>query len=161
MSATNDGGSAFPVPDEYGATGMSLRDWFAGQEVLEDECANLPTATMEALAGRPYPGASGPRTAAQDRLDVLAWNADWRARLKFLRADAMLRARERGQEGANDDAWALHAAVTIHPAAGSESIHPTSWNARYWDGVRTLEESGRTIAAALRALRAKVEGGAR
>jgi hypothetical protein len=39
MSAQNDGGPAFPVPDtyhpggqvEYGATGMSLRDWFAGQ----------------------------------------------------------------------------------------------------------------------------------
>ena len=39
--AKNDGGSAFPAPDDYGAdgsaiygpvnlTGMSLRDWFAG-----------------------------------------------------------------------------------------------------------------------------------
>ena len=60
-----------------------------------------------------------------------------------------------------DDAWALEAAVTIHPAVGSESIHPTSWNARYWDGVRTLEESGRTIAAALRALRVKVKEASR
>ena len=60
-----------------------------------------------------------------------------------------------------DDAWALEAAVTIHPAVGSESIHPTSWNARYWDGVRTLEESAPTIAAALRALRVKVTGGAK
>lgn len=55
-----------------------------------------------------------------------------------------------------DEAWALDAAVTIHPAAGSESIHSTTWTARYWDGVRTLEESAPTIAAALRALRAKV-----
>ena len=38
MSQINDGGPAFPVPDtyhpngqvQYGATGMSLRDWFAG-----------------------------------------------------------------------------------------------------------------------------------
>lgn len=101
MNATNDGGPAFPVPDlhpgamQVGSSGMPLRDWFAGQEVLEDECADLPTATMEALAGRPYPGVSGPRTTAQDRLDVLAWNADWRAKLKYIRADAMLRARER------------------------------------------------------------------
>lgn len=60
-----------------------------------------------------------------------------------------------------DDAWALESAVTIHPAAGSESIHPTSWNARYWDGVRTLEESGRTIAAAIRGLRVKVKEASR
>ena len=28
---TNDGGPAFPLPGEYVTTGMSLRDWFAGQ----------------------------------------------------------------------------------------------------------------------------------
>lgn len=65
------------------------------------------------------------------------------------------------KQAIEDDAWALEAAVTIHPAAGSESIHPTSWNARYWDGVRTLEESGRTIAAALRGLRVKVKEASR
>jgi hypothetical protein len=39
MSTINDGGPAFPVPDshhangqvQYGANGMTLRDWFAGQ----------------------------------------------------------------------------------------------------------------------------------
>lgn len=39
VSAINDGGPAFPVPDshhangqvQYGANGMTLRDWFAGQ----------------------------------------------------------------------------------------------------------------------------------
>ena len=137
MSTTKDGGPAFPVPDtyhpngqiEYGATGMSLRDWFAGQ----------------ALAG--LVSESGRYDSAGAALDAYSF------------ADAMLRARERGQEGANDDAWALHAAVTINPAVGPESIHPTTWTARYWDGVRTLEESAPTIAAALRALRAKVEGG--
>jgi hypothetical protein len=38
-TAINDGGPAFPVPDshhangqvQYGANGMTLRDWFAGQ----------------------------------------------------------------------------------------------------------------------------------
>jgi hypothetical protein len=45
----NDGGPAFPVPDiyhpngqiEYGAAGMSLRDWFAGQ-ALAGMIAKLP-----------------------------------------------------------------------------------------------------------------------
>lgn len=68
---------------------------------------------------------------------------------------------ERGQEAVDDDAWALHAAVTIHPAVGSESLHPTAWTARYWDGVRTLEESAATITAAIRALRAKVKEASR
>ena len=139
MNAANDGGPAFPVPDthhpdgqiQYGANGMSLRDWFAGQ----------------ALAGLMAGYQSGP-------MGIYAC-----AQVAIETADAMLRARECGQEGANDDAWALHAAVTIHPAVGPESIHPSTWTARYWDGVRTLEESAPTIAAALRALRAKVEGG--
>lgn len=103
-----DGGPAFPVPDtyhpngqvEYGATGMSLRDWFAGRETLEG-CEDLPVETLEALAGRPWPRLRWPGATAEDRLNALAWNADWRARLKFIRADAMLRARERGQEGSN------------------------------------------------------------
>ena len=43
-TAINDGGPAFPVPDshhangqvQYGANGMTLRDWFASQ-ALEDD----------------------------------------------------------------------------------------------------------------------------
>lgn len=31
MSKINDGGSAFPRTSESNLTGMSLRDWFAGQ----------------------------------------------------------------------------------------------------------------------------------
>lgn len=39
----NDGGPAFPIPDtvhangqvQYGANGMSLRDWFAGQALQQ------------------------------------------------------------------------------------------------------------------------------
>jgi hypothetical protein len=73
--------------------GMSLRDWFAGQETLDDAYEDLSIETMEALAGRPFPGAIGPGNTAEDRIDALKWNADWRARLKFIRADAMLRAR--------------------------------------------------------------------
>lgn len=136
-----DGGPAFPVPP-YGTgdprdgmtpsrDGMSLRDWFAGK----------------ALAGLMAGYQSGPMgidACAQTSIDL---------------ADAMLRARELEQEG-DDDAWALRAVVTIHPAVGGESLQPTAWTARYWDGVRTLEESAATIAEAIRALRAEVKGGA-
>jgi hypothetical protein len=44
MAEINDGGPAFSVPDtyhpngqvQYGTTGMSLRDWFAGQASEND-----------------------------------------------------------------------------------------------------------------------------
>lgn len=144
MSTTKDGGPAFPVqalaePGSEIVWGMSLRDWFAGQ------------ALMGWAAGRSDEEAFMPGND----------DGDWEAEACYRYADAMLRARESGKEGHNDDAWALDAAVTIHPAVGTESIHPTTWTARYWDGVRTLEESAPTIHAALRALRAKVEGGGR
>lgn len=188
-----DGGPAFPRPPftpwtrhdnaadagfaSTGHPGVSLRDWFAGQ------------ALVGFMADPEQTGSAG---------DI--------SRAAYSLADAMLRARERGQEGdeenkalrdrvaqlegvndaalntidaavgavqrlsaldsyakqvIDDDAWALHAAVTIHPTIGTESIHPTTWTARYWDGVRTLEESALTIVEAIRALRAKVEGGGR
>ena len=75
------------------------------------------------------------------------------ARLAALEAEA--------KQAREDEAWALEAAVTINPAGSSESFAPTSWLVRYWDGVRTLEESPPTIHDALRALREKVEGGTR
>ena len=78
MNATKDGGPAFPTPDthhpdgqiQYGTNGMSLRDWFAGQ----------------ALAGLlACPDVSG------------GWESISKSAYTY--ADAMLRARESGQEG--------------------------------------------------------------
>lgn len=74
MSAKNDGGPAFPVPDlhpgamQVGSNGMSLRDWFAGQ----------------ALAGM---------LSSEFRPDGNQPKADWAYEL----ADAMLKAREGAQ----------------------------------------------------------------
>ena len=77
-------------------------------------------------------------------------------------ADARLAELDAQAEQAwDDEAWALDAAVTIHPVMGVESLAPASWSVRYWDGVRTLDESSPTIHAALRAIREKVEGGAK
>lgn len=63
------------------------------------------------------------------------------------------------KQAREDEAWALDAAVTIHPDGASKSFAPMFWSVRYWDGVRTLEVTAPTIHAALRPLRAKVEGG--
>lgn len=76
MSGQNDGGPAFPVADtfhpdgqiQYGTNGMSLRDWFAGQ----------------ALAGM---------LSSEYRPDGEGAKANWAYEL----ADAMLRAREKGE----------------------------------------------------------------
>lgn len=80
-----DGGPAFPVPDthhpdgqiQYGANGMSLRDWFAGQALA---------GMLSAFAKQASKG--GPARFAEANCDT-AYDI----------ADAMLRARERGREG--------------------------------------------------------------
>jgi len=78
MTTINDGGPAFPVPDshhangqvQYGANGMTLRDWFAGQ----------------ALAGL----LASPRGP----VDGGAITDSWVAENAYIVADAMLRARD-------------------------------------------------------------------
>lgn len=100
-------GPAFPVPDvhcpngqiQFGSAGMSLRDWFAGQDALAEwdfPDAVIPKSMAEALAGRPQPSFWGYCKSPEEYLSALTWEADWRAALKYLRADAMLRARQKG-----------------------------------------------------------------
>ena len=91
MSKTTDGGPAFPVErsseqhviglvvDEAGlSTGMSLRDWFAGQ-------ASLPWIDAVSAAIQ-FNGVGQPD---------LKMIAEARARYRYLEADAMLAERER------------------------------------------------------------------
>ena len=85
MSA--DGGPAFPTPDthhpdgqiQYGANGMSLRDWFAGQ------------ALVGMLSG--YVGNLNRTCTGIVNIDPRSISVAYDI------ADIMLRARERGQEG--------------------------------------------------------------
>jgi hypothetical protein len=56
----NNGGSAFPIPDEgqgWGSAGMSLRDWFAGQ-IAAGMAAHSGTSGVSFgphdIAGRSY-----------------------------------------------------------------------------------------------------------
>lgn len=105
----NDGGPAFPQQSyhrpngefEWPQDGMSLRDYFASNEKLTEwdgTDSMLPTAATEALAGRPMPAGGWGAKTPEQWLEMHMWEADWRARLKYIRADAMLRARNGGQK---------------------------------------------------------------
>lgn len=71
--------------------GISLRDWFAGQERLLDvehpDSTMISMALATALAGEPPPDRGDPVAGVK-------WEAKWKAALRYLRADAMLEARE-------------------------------------------------------------------
>ena len=95
----DDGGSAFPVHSNHVVfgdkvvaahePGMSLRDWFAGQEKI-DHAEDFNWEVCEALAG--------PRPTGDwltNPLDWFRWEASWRAAMRYARADAMLAARNR------------------------------------------------------------------
>jgi hypothetical protein len=93
-----DGGPAFPVPTcsqmQGGAIhwswggGMSLRDYLAAHETLSDfdhPEEQMPHTGCVALAG--------PQPDAKDGWEAqFIWNAKWRAKLRYLRADAMIEA---------------------------------------------------------------------
>lgn len=65
---------------------MTLRDMFACHEVVKDD--DYPSALKVALAGTPPSG--GWQTNPEQ---WMRWEADWRARIRYIRADAMLKAR--------------------------------------------------------------------
>ena len=94
----NDGGPAFPVPDvidhdrnyyQYGGQGMTLRDYFAAEEVIVE--GEMTAALAEALMSSDIPKSDG------SNIQIIAlyrWWAEAESRYKFMRADAMLAARE-------------------------------------------------------------------
>ena len=89
MSATNDGGPAFPSACD---DGMTLRDYFAANEKLTEwdgPEAIMPTSMAELLTGSPKPDSV---------IELFKWEAEWRAALKYIRADAMIAAREKGSK---------------------------------------------------------------
>lgn len=97
MSANQDGGPAFPITPvgtgdprdgmSTGSSGMSLRDWFAGQATATDIDQNTPEtvgACLEAVYGR--------NSGTSEEVANAILTLRCRARYKF--ADAMLKARE-------------------------------------------------------------------
>lgn len=89
----NNGGPAFPVQANGVEqilihVGMSIRDWFAGQETLSDydhpDSWNQYNALLEAFNG----------AKPEDKAKHFARENEARAKVKLARADAMLTARE-------------------------------------------------------------------
>ena len=87
-----DGGPAFPSNDDgIQNEGMTLRDWFAGKETLAD--LDHPEATISAELTNALAGPRPDKTFAEDPIAWTVWAATVRAKLKYIRADAMLKAR--------------------------------------------------------------------
>ncbi len=88
----DDGGTAFPAQDNYNGhfPGMSLRDWFAGQETLSDydhpDSWKHYSVMLEAVNGVPPDFKTEP-------LGYFKWECEARAKIKLMRADAMIAAR--------------------------------------------------------------------
>ena len=90
----NDGGPAFARPSveitdnerNYGQTGMSLRDYFAAHETLSD-CLDAASNFWSVILGRPM-------TSWQENpSEYISDECEARAKLRLMRADAMLKAR--------------------------------------------------------------------
>lgn len=106
MNTPNDGGPAIPVPCtshngelHWGDGGASMRDYFAAHESLsqfDHPEVDVPDSLANVLANRPRPFPWSTSSLAE-YLENLRWEAEWRAALKYLRADAMLKAREKKQ----------------------------------------------------------------
>ena len=76
----NDGGPAFPVPEQFSYDGMTLRDWFAGQVM-----ATLGN-TNPSLPDSPASPSLWPEPP-----DLMQRRAAW----AYLQADAMLAERSK------------------------------------------------------------------
>lgn len=81
-----DRGCGLETADSYGLGGMDLRDYFAAHVSVSDDYAQ---SIKEALVGRACP------SWASQKLEYLAFEAEFEARLRGLKADAMLKERQR------------------------------------------------------------------
>lgn len=90
MSNIETGGPAFPCPQDcinqnVPSLGMTLLDHFASS--LQDESDDFSDMVKERLLGRPCP------SLKDDTVGVLEFEAEFRAKWRYMRADAMLKAR--------------------------------------------------------------------
>lgn len=88
------GGPAFPAPDAsnelFGQKsifkGMTLRDYFAAS--VQDESDDYSDMVKEKFLGRACP------SLKDDVVGVMEFEAEFRAKWRLMRADAMIKARE-------------------------------------------------------------------
>jgi len=92
-----DGGPAFSMPSgpeprmnsvTHYNEGMTLRDYFAA--AIQDEAEDYGMAFKVAFMVRPCPDWS------TDPVGCLQWEAEWRAKWRGIRADAMIAERSKG-----------------------------------------------------------------
>ena len=90
MSTIHNGGPAFPAekygPDQSGFDGMTLRDYFAIHSDIGD------VDELSSSAGACLMGSKCPEYVVSP-IGAIRWWADYEARLRYIRADAMLAAR--------------------------------------------------------------------
>jgi len=107
MSDRDDGGPAFPLPlGEQNISpavgGMSLRDYFAtamsADEIGATVYHSLSRAAQESLIGRSHPTEPPvkalPEILMAYQLQKMQFAIDVSARIRFMHADAMLKARK-------------------------------------------------------------------
>lgn len=88
----NDGGPAFPQTTPFGSSGgMTLRDWFAGQQNV-DIVKIYGWPLLEVLAGQPPEG-----NCQTNPLGWFEWHNRLQAKLRYAMADAMIAEREKGK----------------------------------------------------------------
>ena len=87
----DDGGSAFPVPTDRAIDGMTLRDYFAANITVPEDLG----WGADGLMGGPPPNWSSKGDYEQS-LKCVAWWAEAEAKYRYMRADAMLKARKGG-----------------------------------------------------------------
>lgn len=100
MTTRNDGGPAFPRSALSGgdhgypvqSDGMSLRDWFAA--TLPGELGRIDPEAISELAG-PAPYIDDFVTEGEWGIARIRWFAEFEAAWRYMRADAMLAAREK------------------------------------------------------------------
>ncbi len=97
MSTQDNGGPAFPHPGgsrdasvQESYLGMTLRDYFAAHEPIDPKYS-IGRSLAEMLVGRALPVADGNGAACP--LAVTTFWAESEAKYRYLRADAMLKAR--------------------------------------------------------------------
>ena len=94
----DNGGPVFPIPDDDGDfgtnRGMSLRDYLASQENLSDfdmrETWGIYDTMLQAF--------NGPAPDLKDTKSYFLWEFEARAKIKYARADAILKARRKTNE---------------------------------------------------------------